>query len=454
MSGQPEELFPSVAQALLEAQHRLEHAPPGQCGYSIPRLAARIRFALQIEGRNRVLLLFGRKATEWRQQQMVHYELAAEPHPPVPNRRASRMKWTVDCPSYLLSSDLEHQIAGECASHLAQGNWRYRGERFLDTAEVRREAERVRASMVNLVEGRGMLVFQTGPECYLVIRVADRAERDGVFLYRRGAIPFIEIFSMQNDGEAAMRVEPLLLLLSAVRSASGAGNRQTSEEGGSLPKLDWGWGKLHVLAKTLENSYAEALNLLAAAGSTTTYFHPQGFAAELVYSSWNRKLQAPAPDPFEAADEWIHNRVRLEVSPALTEGRISLLAPEFILNGKARDELLRQTIAAAQDIERAFRSQEPTATGYASAICDRSRQPNAVIALAYDQLPPDQDFVVAWPAGERDFLFSCTSDGRRLRNIEPILGKDTPVRAIRFPDRQFRAIHNFFRAIRLWRTRP
>ena len=55
-----------------------------------------------------------------------------------------------------------------------------------------------------------------------------------------------------------------------------------------------------------------------------------------------------------------------------------------------------------------------------------------MIALAYDQLPPDQDFVVVWPAGERDFLFSCTSDGTRLRNIEPILGApDDP----RFPAR-------------------
>jgi hypothetical protein len=443
---QPAQLVPGITSALLAAQRQLDRtARREDATWAIPRLDAHLRFALRIE-RNRALLGFDRNPGGWRQQQSLRYSLIAEPFPPAAFQ--GPVQWTIAQPGYLLDTTAEQEIAAAAALELDRGRWRYRGERPLDPAEVRREAERIRASMVNLVDGRGMVVFQTAPECYLLVRVADRPARDGVFLYRPAATPPIDIFSLQNDGEEAISVEPLLRLLTAVRNASS-----TAATSHVLPRLDWGWRGLDGLIGDLVSGYRDALRQLAGRPYAVTHYHPQGFQAELVYSCWSRAAQNLAADPFAAADEWIHNRVQIELSPALAHGRVSLLAPEFVADGKARDTLIAQLAAAASSITRAFASLGEPARDYETAIRDTASHRNVAAALSYDTRPPAQGFLIVWPANGRDFVFTCSSDGLRIRNIQPVLARSASARSARFSYRQFAAVHNFFRAIRLWRTR-
>lgn len=158
-------------------------------------------------------------------------------------------------------------------------------------------------------------------------------------------------------------------------------------------------------------------------------------------------MQALSADPFDAADEWIHNRVKITASPS-GHCRVSLVSPEFVLDGSARDLLIAQAVEAASQIERAFPSRD-----CAAAIRDPRTHSGVVAVLSYEEKPPRQGFVVVWPAQGRDLVFSCASDGLRITGVEPVLGKEQSAAEVVLHDRHFQAIHNFFRALRLWRTR-
>lgn len=432
-------LLPSMAAALVELGRRLDQQSlPNGPLYTIPKLDVDMRFGLQMQKQNWAVLFRGAKR-HWQQHQRLRCSFTSEPV--AQDRLAARLQWTVAAPHYLPGRDAEERIAREAAAHLEEGRCRYRGVTLVEPGEVRAEAERIRASMVNVVDGCGMVVMRVAPDEYVIVRVADQARNDGVFLYNPHAAVPVDIFRMENDREETVLVEPLARLLAAIRDT---GVHASPFAG--IPELRWGWEGLNRLIDDLLAGYEGAIAMFAESGEAG--YHVHGFESELVYSSWSRGMGALAADPFDAADEWIHNRVRITVSAPPGRCTVELVSPEFVLDGSARDLLIAQAVEAAGRIERAFPSRD-----CAAAIRDPRTHTGVVAVLSYQEKPPDQGFVVVWPAHGRDLVFSCASDGVRITDVEPVLGREQSAAEVVLHDRHFQAIHKFFRAIRLWQTR-
>jgi hypothetical protein len=220
--------------------------------------------------------------------------------------------------------------------------------------------------------------------------------------------------------------------------------------------LAWGWDQFDEIARDLWVSYGSAMQELASrqpGGTQPVFFRLDGFRGEFFYSEWTSKSPESALDNFfDAEDDWIHNLVVLRYASTLAAPRIELQHVEFVIAGDARSRLLGMlTDADAAEML----AKECGKLGEVEDDEFRSAPADVLILLSYDKHPPDKGFLAVWPAGTGDFLFTFDSDGRELkgkpkvRALVPAAAPDT----FTIDDDAYAAIHNVFRAVRLWRTR-
>jgi hypothetical protein len=152
---------------------------------------------------------------------------------------------------------------------------------------------------------------------------------------------------------------------------------------------------------------------------------------------------------------------------------VELLSPEFVLSGSARAAFMRFVDESVARIEDAFKRDEANAGAYARYLRDESARRGAVVLLAYRGKTPKEEFLAIWPGADlqtglaRDFVFTCKRDSgtNRLKDVRPLmsLGQNIAEVTVNTPsdatheadlsEEQYQAFHNFFHAVRIWRSR-
>ncbi len=396
--------FSTVLPAIAAAQEQLERR--GGL-YAIPRARAVFHSHLDREGGLRSL--FHRRPPGEHNIHTIRYTVVSTPEPFVPVTALPRIPLRL--PSFLLPAATEQQIAREATGATAKSP----------------------------EPGEGSVCFvlpQSGR--YFVATLASDASRDGIYLYR--------------PGERAVRrtryqYGPFHELFTAFTAWQNRPN-STLHPADSIRGLQWGWQPLEDLLLATWNDYQRASRQLAAcqpSGTPPVYHRIEDFEASFHYSSWRD------PDT-DVEDGWIHNHASARYDTQHPAPELELHRPEFLLGGAVRDRLLQQIADLAQPLAAAFtqlKGPAPAPQVFETAPAD------ALVLLSYDGRCPTKGFLTIWPTPAATYIFTFDSDGQNIQSgwhahLTVPAGEEltTPV-----PDTAFRVIRNFFRAVRLWRTR-
>lgn len=416
-----------IAVSVADAQEGLALLAAGTaCQYAIPRTRIEFRFGLRIESKGRFLFLFGRKTagsfSDHRLRSLI-YATPVRPSPPAALPDALEIR----LPPYLLPADREQALSAAAA--------RAAGRPFVSPGD----------------NGTGYVCFllESGSNC-LVVRLEDNPKKDEIHLYD----PDSDAVKLLSTLDYAT-FRPLFAIL-----------REAQRESRSLPyayqfgihqglELQWGWERFDNLLIQIWESYRAAMVVLSARESRQDpgmYFSIDDFRGEFYYSAWPRPEKAnTGHNLFDANAGWIHNHVVVEHDARYPAPRIELNAPEFVLSGEVRERLLA---AVAKDADRVSRECRDS-FGIALAPSEFQYAPRDVLLLlSYEDEPPSRGFLAVWPTSAGEYLFTFDSDGNEIKegpSGRAFLRYGDDLAKI---DRSaYKAIHNFFRAVRLWRTR-
>jgi hypothetical protein len=347
---------------------------------------------------------------------------------------------------------------------------------------------------------RGLVFFRldTEPATYLVARVTDKSKNDSLFVLNPGGpgvVTAVEIYSVEGDKTPAVRYRPLHLLGLTLRHwLEGARPLSVRLEGG--PPAVTGLASLEAFALNLREGFAKGAAALAAAPAEGPAYDLPIVLAELSYTVDYDKSEeggetANARLEFErkvgGEEEYVLIRSRAFVR-AVRVGlsariEVELAAPEFALSGAARERFLG-FFAPGRRILLDIRSEigEREAARYERFIAREEYRRSVVALLSYRGNRPKQQFLVIWPGTNREgspksFTFTCERDGddEELKLTRWLLGVDeglddvlldtsavtddaddaagTPDADRNLSEEQYQAFHNFFHAVRIWRSR-
>jgi hypothetical protein len=481
--------------------------------FTIPRAQVRLKFGVieKASGGWRLVPLkwLFNKGTNVREQMHTHeldFFVDACPHPPPAITNAAESESIplyLSGPYFMLSFAEEAEVAKRLIAAFDPQNpsWTSAipGEVPNLAAAVKRERERFIKALNDNSDERGPIFFRydSNPVSYLVVRVVGSNANDSIFVVTPDAQPEVVIHSMEDDPVKTVHYEPLHKLLSTIRSWQQGllpphitGDLENSPAVGPTHARG-GLRGLLPLARDLREGYAEGTKYLLEAGSVSNmlgqdplipnvYFDLTGVEAVLKYSVGDRQEnQAGRMFDFMLRRTWIGedtiqneddaNEARLIESRAFIrafnkEGKarveIELQTPEFVLSGAARERLLTLVLNSLDLVTDAFAPDEAL---YQSFLEDPSFQKGAVALLSYRGEQAKDKFFVVWPGlfanQSRDFAFLCALDKnqpKRLTDVKAVLRVSEDLGTIQFPivtGDQYKAFHNFFHAVRMWRVR-
>jgi len=348
--------------------------------------------------------------------------------------------------------------------------------------------------------------LESSPVSFLVVRVVGKDANDSVFVVTPGKQPEAVIYSVDRDEAKSIRFAPLFLLMQTIRRCQQGALKPTftqlSEQDIAGPALDSnnGLAPLVPFAKEVRDGYEAAVSFLALPGNesfmqvrdvqltTSLYYDVADVKAALTYSlgyeNDNEVAQTrfdfqlrtdPRQNLIDVGDKASETKLiesRAVISVERPTGKpaavkVELNTPEFVLSGSARERLLklaRKSIAAIAD---AF---EPNQQDYRDFLSNESFQSAVVAFLSYRGKQPKEQFLVIWPGAflgrSRDFAFTCKVDKKdrsRLTEIKAVLKVEQDLTGVELSNvdsdedpvsgEQYRAFHNFFHAVRIWRAR-
>lgn len=351
---------------------------------------------------------------------------------------------------------------------------------------------------------RGLVYFRldTAPASYLVARVTKKSRNDSLFVLTPegpGGATRADVYSVEGDDTPSVRYRPLHLLGLALRHwLEGARPPFVRLEGG--PPDVSGLANLKAFALNLREGYARGMAALAArpgAREGGAAYDLSGVLAELTYTVDYEKSdgggetnphlnfqQKVGDDEFKLIESRAY--VRAERVGASARMAVELAAPEFALSGAARERFLRYFFpfragGPARRILRDIRSEigEREAERYEGFVATESYRRSVVVLLSYRGNTPKDQFLVIWPGTNREgrprsFAFTCEPEdgGEELKLTRWVLGVDegldevmldtsadpaadgaAPAADKNLSQEQYQAFHNFFHAVRIWRTR-
>jgi hypothetical protein len=377
--------------------------------------------------------------------------------------------------------------------------------------QVRREGERVIKSLKTPEPERGMVCFRLEgvDESYLIVRVTKKEVNDGLFLFTPDAGTPVTIYSIEGDGSEELSYEPLHRMVATVRRwVEGASQSHVEHPG--KHQLQLGLEILDMFVAGLRDGYADGLRFLSTQSSPgkdlipPTWYDLTGVGAELSFSvEYEKRNDGKEPKPRinflarndpdgNAADhdyKLIESRVMLRArrDGNLPRIDVELESPEFVLSGKARERFLELALKSAKETAAIFARQYAGKSNekdlslqeafqiYLNALQSKSHQRGAVVFLSYKGNIPQEEFLVTWPGiwpprgtqDQREFVFTCKREGDRLDpdKTKPLMRLDQRLRDAKvqtmvenpedesLDNKQYKAFHNFFHAVRIWRGR-
>jgi hypothetical protein len=509
------DLFTAASVAVMAAQRRLDAQlnldylarceTRGQTRlYSIPRATVAFAFGLDIEAKQKVLLILRSKQRHEQHTHQLNFSLIAVPErPPDINTPATGVPLSLIEPPFLVTPQDEMSLYVRLLAALADPNRRAFAlvkpppapEKLLP-----QEIERIIKAFAEPQSERGLVFFRSNaPDEYLIVRVTRKSENDSIFVLRPGAQTEVIIYSLEGDDTNEVHYEPLHNFALSVRAwLEGAPSARVELKEGLPPNL--GLESLQIFAANMRAGYTAALKLLAAqpaddAGGQPTYYDLTDVLAELSYSVEYEDAQTPRfnfarrrtvdnQSPGGAGEQnykLIESRALIRARRERDSARleVELAAPEFVLAGAARvaffHHLDENEQASLNSIASAFGKDDDGKVDaalvrrYAAHLANELQRHAAVIYLSYKGQTPKEEFLVIWPGGPepppRDFVFTCKVDNGQLKLINiimrlgDVLGNmtvKTPGGQVDEPDlsqAQYQAFHNFFHAVRIWRAR-
>lgn len=366
----------------------------------------------------------------------------------------------------------------------------------LKVKDVRKEGEALDSDCGEVIESDddyqpGSIFFRLdgASPATLVVRATKNAEHAGIYVYRPGARPPVAIYSIFNDDTSPVSYEPIQLLLEALRGWRDGAATRSEAHAGVDPQL--GLRFLPRVTHAVWNGYIDALNeLLPLSPSSPPAASPPVEARRSVYDLPGVEAQLsygvsllPVSDDINNDDrddnEQVREnhvietraRVRVERRAGRPACVLSLDAPEFVLSGAARDfmiELIQdEDTEQAEKIADMFDSNAPDP--YLRALCGEGLRRDGVILLLWtdDKIPKPYFLVVCsgiMAGVVQDFVFKCElkvgTKGSKLQNIKVVrpmqksvqLVNGQPVWPVLKLD-EYQYWHDFFKAVRRWRTR-
>ena len=509
-----ESLFEQMAAAVINTQTRLDlelgpnylmacQTEAHRLIYSIHRVTVDLEFGLESKKRKKLLGLIPAGKQNERHTHHLRFSLLAVPEaPPMPAADADeRVTFSVLEPHFLLSPEQERRVYDRLIGALESADWRFAFPNGADephSDKARVEAKKIRQSLVKPEADRGMVAFQidTSPASYLVVRVTGKGSKDGVFVLTPGQSPDVTIYSFEGDGVEHVLYQPLHeIILTVRRWLAGAEPSRLDYPEGVPSETALGLRNLELFAQMLANGYAAGLRLLSRNRDDSAFpahYDLSDVNAELAFSVQYGEPKQPqidfirrmAPDgrppSSDEGHELVESRALINVRRAGSGLRVeaTLQAPEFVLAGVARTGFLR-IINSRDDGDTARENAETIANAFARGDERIARiyldflhalyYPGVVVLLSYEGNRPKGEFLVIWPApySEKsgDFVFSCERKGDKIQNVAAVMSlEDTPV-GVRvraavgneaktdLSERQYEAFHNFFHAVRIWRSR-
>ena len=525
---QIEDLFVDVVDAALLAQGELDAArrsqPPDL--YSIPRVSANVEFQLTTKTGGRVAIIFPAKKRADLHRHNLGFVLTSSPSPPeIPAKIFSAGQPPLELvePPFMVGQQRSGGTEGVSENELRlllvdvfrQPGERARvalpGKQSRHKNNLSGEADKIERALAKPAPSHGMLYFElaTSPRAYLVVRLADKSRKDGLYVVSPGQNPVVEVFSYAGDGRKDVAYPPLHRLLLAIRGwlrGAKPSTRPAPKDFGQ----NFGIAGLQGFVRFLYEGYFDGLQHLAsqladARSPYPTYYDLTKMEAEISYSvpsedAANRELEiAGRPSTGNGAGsqdyEFIESSavVKIERSGEQATVRLELLAPEFVLIGKKRQAFVDLAEENAAEIARTIAGHAVKTTGpegpppvekYEAFLKDPDAQDGVVVLLAYKGKRPSNQFLVAWPAsgeeGARDFVFSCklVAKGKHLKvtnvvmcvedeldqaglhGVEADESNDALVKLLQrniddddLSGKEYKAFHDFFHAVNVWRIR-
>ena len=530
-----ENLFIDVIDATLLTQARLDSTrrtePP--VTYSIPRVTADVEFQLETKTRGRIALFFSGKKRVDLHHHKLKFVLNSSPSPPEipeipPSGQAPPLQLIE--PPFIVGQSGGAESRGLSEDDLRQllievfrrPDDRVKvalpGNQDNHKKKLSGEANKMEEVHAEPSSDRGILYFElpTSPPSYLVVRLAGKSAKDGLYIVSPEQRPSVEVFSYIGDGEKDIAYPPLHQLVLAIRGWL-RGAATTTRPAPKGFGQSFGIGSLHAFVRFLYEDYFHGLQSLAAQPVVgrfpyPTYYDLTEMEAELSYTvpsgdSASSELEIGArtsasDSPDSQAYQFIESRalVRIERSKQQAIMKLELLAPEFVLVGQKRDTFVEWAENSAMEIAGRLAKHEAKTTGskepqpvakYEAFLHDPDAQEGVVVLLAYKGKRPSNQFLVIWPeSGEdnaRDFVFSCELDVKRERlkvtnvvmcvedrldqaeslgaepdaETEAETGAESGAESDAQPDaeendltgKEYKAFHKFFRAVNAWRIR-
>jgi hypothetical protein len=492
-----DELMLRTAQAVRAVQVRLDErllrkdrlpaAAFSPASYAIPRASLEVEFAVEESSTRKIMLFFRGKTRRQLLTHSLRMTLDAVPFaPPVPRAEAAAFELLL--PHFLVAWSDVQDISRALAGQLRAGNCDFfppAGKEFAEQ-NIKKEAKRIDESLANPAPGRGMVVFRLSdpPGTYLIVRVTEKAKKDGLFVWQPESAAPVGVYSFEDDDVEPVRYAPLHDLARTLRRwVEGAAPVRISAAPEAFGRL-----RLTGIVQFLEGvsrGFATTLNFLASnavSADPPAFFTLAELSARLRFSFFvganeqgDFDFSAPRrPDGSPAEEDEALIRSEAEIRGIVAAGsprlKITLLTPEFILRGAARqlltralgEEQISRTIgdtmsdagdASPQDYQRILRAPE--------------FERGAVILLAYKDATPEEKFLVIWP-GEfkgqgRDFVFTCERKDGEMRSFKPVMRLRQSLNRVQLStstesgadlsEDQYKPFHNMFHAARIWQAR-
>jgi hypothetical protein len=388
------------------------------------------------------------------------------------------------------------------------GGVKYLSQSFVD-GEINNIAKAMQPE--NKTSERGMVFFrfEGTPATYLIVRVVGKDANDSVFTLTASPRPEAIIYSIDGDNTKQINYKPLHHFIHTVRRwLQGELPSSYKPHSEGLP-LQYGLEYLQPFAEHMRIGYINGLTYLAgleAVAQTNAgagendgspfpvYYDLSNVRARLSYSlefeskdkaaasqgatddaiRFNFDSQAAPDSLFATADDDVGLVGSRVVLRARREGdrpliEIELSTPEFALSGAS----LKRFIGVATQTESVARivAAFDDDAQYGEFVNDEAFRRGVVTLLSYRGGSAKEEFLVIWPGtyndASRDFAFTCKLDGGLLNDVKAVMRveedlADVPVEIDGDEDNapgsdisgaQYRVFHNFFHAVRIWRSR-
>jgi hypothetical protein len=382
---------------------------------------------------------------------------------------------------------------------------------MIEGPERQKVSEALKA--INDPDERGLIIFrlESTPPSFLVVRAVGKDANDSVFVVTPDALTEVVVYSVDDDKSKSIRFAPLFNLMRTIRRCQegtltplrqklGASEIGTGSNHPLAADANNGLAPLLPFAEQIRSGYAETIAYLEdpqnecfmqAGGAQLTpslYYEITNVKASLTYSlgyehegddartRFDFQLRSdPKQVSIDVGDQTgetklIESRAVIRASRPvgqLPQVEVELETPEFVLSSAARARLIELAVNSVGDIETAFGS---GGVSYRDSIKNESLQRKVVAFLSYRGKEPKEEFLIVWAGSygtqARDFAFTCAADQNdrsRLTNIKVVMRLKDDLSGIEFSNvdvdqgeasgEQYRAFHNFFHAVRIWRAR-